>query len=120
MDGLIHALIVFVILDQITGTLAGVVKHELSSNKGFKGIARKITIFLLVGMVHIVGKELLGDTTMLRNVVITFYLVNEGLSIVENAIIIGIPVPEIIKAKLLEITKIKFNTNDKQNNRTVA
>ena len=99
-DGFIHALLAFVILDYITGILAAGVQKKLSSSVGFKGIARKITIFIIVGVAHVVDREALGGTALLRDAVLFFYIANEGLSILENAIEIGIPIPEIIKEKL--------------------
>ena len=100
-DGLIHALFTLIAIDYITGVFAAGIKHELSSNIGFKGIKRKITILLLVGMAHVIDRELLGNSVFLRNGVICFYLSNEGLSILENAVDIGIPFPKIVKEKLL-------------------
>ena len=102
LDGFITALIAFTILDYITGMFAAGVRHELSSSVGFKGIAKKITIFFLVGVAHIIDHELLGNTAFLRDAVLFFYLANEGLSILENAIEIGIPVPNVLKEKLLQ------------------
>ena len=102
-DGFIFALIAFCFMDYITGVLAAGVQRELSSAIGFKGIAKKITIFVLVGIAHVTDKELHGHSAFLRDAVIFFYLANEGLSILENAIIIGIPIPEILKNKLLQI-----------------
>ena len=102
VDGFIHALIAFTVLDYLTGIFAAYIKHELSSRAGFKGIARKVTIFMLVGIAHIIDRELLGNTALLRDAVLFFYLANEGLSILENAVTIGIPVPEIMKEKLLQ------------------
>ena len=99
-DGFMNALLAFVVLDYITGLLAAVVRGELSSNAGFHGIARKVTIFIIVGVAHVVDREALGGTALLRDAVLFFYLANEGLSILENAIEIGIPIPEIIKEKL--------------------
>ena len=106
VNGLIHALITLALIDYITGIFKGGKKKNLSSRIGFDGIKRKITMFLLVGVANILDKELIGDFTgsqeLLRNLVIFFYLANEGLSILENAIEIGLPVPEIMKNKLLE------------------
>ena len=110
-DGFIFALVAFCSMNYITGVLAAGVKHELSSAVGFKGIARKITIFVLVGIAHVIDKELLGHTALLRDSVIFFYLANEGLSILKNAVIIGIPVPKILKDKLLQI---KDNSKQKK------
>lgn len=99
-DGFVIALIVFTSMDYVTGVLAAGVQHKLSSSVGFRGIAKKITIFILVGIAHMVDKHLLGQTAVLRDAVIFFYLANEGISILENAIIIGIPVPDVLKNAL--------------------
>ena len=105
-DGFIHALIAFVILDYISGMLSAYIKRELSSRAGFNGIVRKVTIFIVVGVSQIIDRELLShidlfkDTEMIRDMVICFYLANEGLSILENAIKIGIPIPSVIKERL--------------------
>ena len=106
-DGFIHALIAFVILDYISGMLAAYIKRELSSRTGFNGIVRKVTIFIIVAISQIIDRELLSHidlfkgTEMIRDMVICFYLANEGLSILENAIKIGIPIPNIVKERLL-------------------
>lgn len=110
-DGFISALIAFAVLDYITGIFAAGVRHELSSSVGFRGIAKKITIFFLVGVAHIIDRELLGNTAFLRDAVLFFYLANEGLSILENAIDIGIPVPHVLKEKLLQF---KDDEKDKE------
>ena len=117
-DGFIHALIAFTIIDYITGIWAAGVRNELSSRIGFKGIRRKCTIFLIVGVVHVIEKELFGGTKeLLRDGVICFYLSNEGLSILENADTIGITIPEFIRKRLLQL-KEKYNEND--DTKTVA
>ena len=119
INGFIYALLTFCILDYITGVLAAGVKHELSSSVGFNGIARKVTIFILVGLVNIIDTELLGqfspfhETALLRNSVIFFYLSNEGISILENAVVIGIPIPEFLKERLLEFKKSKVKPSKK-------
>ena len=106
VNGVFHALVAFALIDYITGFFKGGKKKELSSRVGFNGIKRKITMFLLVGVANILDKELVGEFTgsseLLRNLVIFFYLSNEGLSILENAIALGLPVPEILKNKLLD------------------
>lgn len=105
INGFIYALLTFCIMDYITGVMAAYIKAELSSSIGFNGILRKISIFILVGMTHVIDHELLGDKVPLRDAVIFFYLANEGLSLIENAVVIGLPVPEILKSKLLEFRK---------------
>ena len=110
VDGLIYALITCTVFDYITGLFAAGVKHELSSKVGFKGIAKKITLFILVGIANVVDNELLGEHRFLRDAVTCFYITNEGLSILENAITIGLPVPNILKEKLLQF---KNNSDNK-------
>jgi len=101
LDGFMYALISFVILDYISGVLAAIVKRELSSSIGFNGIARKCMIFIVVGVAHVADRELLGGTALMRDAVVFFYLANEGLSILENAIKINTPIPDVVKEKLL-------------------
>ena len=83
-DGFLYALIVFVVMDYFTGILAAGVKHELSSEVGFKGIAKKVCIFVLVGIANIVDTQVLMNGSAIRTAVIFFYLSNEGLSVLEN------------------------------------
>lgn len=111
-DGFFHALIAFVVIDYVTGVWAAGIEKRLSSSMGFEGIKRKFTIFLVIGVTHIIEKELFGGTKeFLRDGVICFYLSNEGISILENASIIGIPIPHFIKEKLSQI-KDKYNSKD--------
>ena len=111
LDGLMHALFVLIAIDYVTGVFAAGIKRELSSSIGYKGIKRKVTILLLVGMAHVIDRELLGNTVLIRDGVICFYLANEGLSILENAIVIGVPAPEKLKELLLQ-----FHDKGKDNN----
>ena len=102
-DGLLYALIAFVIIDYTTGVLCAISDHTLSSEVGFKGIARKVIIFLLVGVGHISDTQVIGNGSILRTAVIFFYLSNEGVSLVENAAHLGLPVPEKLKAVLEQL-----------------
>ena len=102
-DGLLYALIAFVTIDYITGVMCAVVDHTLSSEVGFKGIARKVLIFLLVGIGHILDTQVIGSGSVLRTAVIFFYISNEGVSLVENAAHLGLPVPEKLKAVLEQL-----------------
>ena len=104
-DGFIYALISLCFMDYITGDLEAAMEGKLSSSVGFKGIAKKITIFILVGIAHVVDKQMLGNTALLRDGVIFFYLANEGISILENAIKIGIPVPDVLKNALAKLER---------------
>jgi toxin secretion/phage lysis holin len=108
VDGFLFTLIAFVIVDYITGVLRAVVEKRLSSKVGAKGIVKKIGIFLVVGIAHLIDANLLGGENALRTAAIFFYISNEGISFFENAAAIGLPVPEKLKdvlAQLHEKTK---------------
>ena len=102
-DGLLYALIVFVVIDYVTGVMAAVVDHKLSSEVGFKGIFKKVLIFLLVGIGHILDTQVIGSGSVLRTAVIFFYLSNEGVSLIENAAHLGLPIPEKLKSVLEQL-----------------
>lgn len=101
LDGLVAMLIVFVVCDYMSGLLKGLILGKFSSDVGFNGIARKVYIFIFVGIANVMDHELLGNSEVLRDGVVMFYLANEGLSITENAIEMGVPVPEAIKERFL-------------------
>lgn len=104
IDGLLTALMCFVILDYITGVICAIVDHRLSSQIGFKGICKKVLIFIMVGIGHLLDAYVLGsDGSMIRTAVIVFYLANEGLSIVENAGHVGLPIPKKLKLVLEQL-----------------
>jgi toxin secretion/phage lysis holin len=103
LDGFLYALIAFVVVDYITGVLRAVVEKRLSSKVGAKGISKKITVFLLVGIAHLADVYLLGDGSALRTAVICFYIANEGVSLLENTAAIGLPVPEKLKDVLAQL-----------------
>jgi len=94
LDGFIYALVTFVVIDYLTGIMAAIVERKLSSEIGFRGIFKKVLIFLLVTVGNIIDKNLVGTGGAVRTAVIFFYISNEGISIIENAIRIGLPVPE--------------------------
>jgi len=102
-DGLLYALLAFVVLDYITGILCAIADKKLSSDVGFKGGIRKVLIFVMVGVGHILDTQILGETGVLRTAIIFFYMSNEGLSLVENAAYLGLPVPEKLKAVLEQL-----------------
>ena len=99
-DGLLYALLAFVVVDYVTGIMCAVVDKKLSSAVGFKGIFKKVLIFTLVGIANIVDVQVLGTPGVLRTAVIFFYLSNEGVSMLENAAHLGLPVPDAIKTVL--------------------
>lgn len=102
-DGLLYALIVFVVIDYITGVMCAINNHTLSSKVGFKGICRKVLIFLLVGIANILDIHIIGSGSVFRTAVIFFYISNEGVSLLENAAHLGLPVPEKIKVVLEQL-----------------
>lgn len=102
-DGLLYTLLAFVVLDYITGVMCAVTDHRLSSAIGFRGIFRKVLIFALVGVGHLLDVQVLGSVGVLRTAVIFFYLSNEGVSVVENAAHLGLPIPEKLKAVLEQL-----------------
>mgnify|MGYP001055834304 FL=1 len=102
-DGLLYALVAFVVVDYITGVMCAVADKELSSEVGFRGIAKKVLVFLLVGVANIIDVQVIGSGSVLRTAVIFFYLSNEGVSLLENAAHLGLPVPEKLKDILRQL-----------------
>lgn len=96
-DGLLLALVIFAAVDYITGVMCAINDKKLSSHVGFRGICRKVIIFLLVGVAHILDTRVIGTGSVLRTAAIFFYLSNEGISIIPNAAHLGLPVPEQLK-----------------------
>lgn len=110
-DGFLYALIVFVVMDYVTGVMVGILNKELSSRIGFRGIFKKVVIFCLVAVAHIIDTLVIGTGSVLRTAVIFFYLSNEGISILENATVIGLPVPGKLKDILEQIREGKEDEN---------
>ncbi|MCM1497132.1 MAG: phage holin family protein [Clostridium sp.] len=102
-DGLLYALVAFVVIDYITGVMCAGIDHKLSSEVGFKGICRKVLIFLLVGIANILDVQVIGTGSVLRTAVIFFYISNEGVSLLENAGHLGLPIPEKMKEILEQL-----------------
>lgn len=102
-DGLLYTLLAFTAMDYITGIMCAVNDHTLSSEVGFRGICRKVLIFMLVGIANILDADVVGTGSVLRTAVIFFYISNEGVSLLENAAHLGLPVPEKIKMVLEQL-----------------
>ena len=102
-DGLLYALLAFVVIAYITGVMYAIADKNLSSEVGFKGICRKVLIFLLVGIANVLDVQVIGTGSVLRTAVIFFYISNEGVSLLENAAHLGLPVPEKIKTVLEQL-----------------
>lgn len=109
-DGFMYALITFVVIDYVTGLMVAVLERKLSSEVGFQGIFKKVMIFTLVGIGNIIDVYLIKNGSAIRTAVIFFYISNEGISIIENAAKIGVPIPQKLK-KTLE----QLNEEEKKN-----
>lgn len=112
VDGFLYALIVFVVADYITGVMCAVVDKTLSSIVGFRGIFKKLLIFILVGIGHSIDVNLIGDGSVLRTAVIFFYCSNEGISMLENAARLGLPIPAKLKVVLAQLHKKGENEHE--------
>ena len=102
-DGLLIALVMFAAVDYITGVMCAISNQKLSSEVGFRGICRKVLIFILVGIANILDVEVIGTGSVLRTAIIFFYLSNEGVSLLENAAHLGLPVPTKLKDVLAQL-----------------
>ena len=105
LDGYIKVLIACTVIDYITGICKAGVEGEISSKMAFSGIARKITMFLCVGLANIIETHLLPDKPGFKVAIILFYIGNEGISIIENADALGVPIPKFLRGRFLEFTK---------------
>ena len=103
MDGLMIALIVLMTLDYVSGVMCAIIDKKLSSAVGFKGICKKVFILMLVGVAHIIDLHVVGTGSALRGAVICFYMSNEGLSLLENAAHIGLPIPDNLRDILSQL-----------------
>lgn len=103
LDGMMIALLVFMVIDYVTGVLCAIASKQLSSATGFKGICKKVLILMLVGVAHIVDLHVIGNGGAIRGAVVCFYLSNEGLSLLENSARLGLPIPEKLKEVLAQL-----------------
>lgn len=115
LDGFIKVLITCTVIDYISGVCRAGSEGKISSSVAFKGIARKIVMFLLVGIAHIIDEHMLGNTQALKTAVCLFYIGNEGISIIENAEKLGVPIPKFLHGKFLKFTE----TNEEENTHDV-
>lgn len=102
-DGLLYALIAFAVVDNLTGIMCAIVDRTLSSTVGFKGIFKKLLIFILVGIANVIDVQVIGNGSVIRTAVIFFYISNEGISLLENAGRLGLPIPVSIKNVLQQL-----------------
>jgi len=108
VDGVFIALCVFAVVDYITGVIAAIVEKKVDSKIGFKGIARKVLMFLIVGASAVLDRYVLGGDSPVREIVIVFYIANEGISIIENSARLGLPIPK----KLIDVLQQLKNKGD--------
>ncbi len=113
-DGFLYALIAFMALDYVSGVMLAVIEKKLSSIIGFRGIFKKVMILAMVGIAHAIDRNLIGVGEGIRTAVLMFYLSNEGVSLLENAARIGLPIPEKLKAILAQLRGKHGDRNDNQ------
>ena len=113
-DGLIYALITFVVIDYITGVMCAIVSKNLSSEIGFKGLFRKVLIFMLVGIANVIDMQIIGAGSTLKIAVEFFFISNEGVSILENSAFLGVPIPDELKKVLKQIKNHDKNKRGKK------
>jgi len=114
MDGFLYALIAFVVADYATGVLRAILDKRLSSAVGARGIFKKIVIFIMVAIGHTLDTRLIGSGTAIRSAIITFFISNEGISLLENAAAIGLPVPDKLKDVLMQLHGKSDNGGDER------
>lgn len=114
LDGLLIALIALSLLDYVTGVIAAVINKTLSSAIGFKGICKKLFLFILVAVANIIDMQILGGAGTLRTAIIFVFVANEGLSIIENSAELGVPVPEKLKSVLAQLKQKGEDNDDKK------
>lgn len=114
-DGLLYTLLLFVMLDYASGILNAIDKRKLSSSVGYHGIAKKVFIFFLVALANGIDQYILGHSGVLRSTVIFFYISNEGISILENASNLGVPIPVKLKEVLRQLESKGENSHDSNN-----
>ena len=111
VTGLFWALIAFMALDYIPGVIVAVIEKRLSSEVGFRGLAKKFLILVFVAVGHIADTYILGGTPAAMSAVMLFYIANEGISIIENAAALGLPVPKKL-TNIMEQIKNKSESEE--------
>ena len=111
VNGLFWALIAFMALDYITGVIVAIIEKRLSSEVGFRGLAKKFLILVFVAVGHIADTYILGGTPAAMSAVMLFYIANAGISIIENAAALAPPVPKKF-TNIMEQIKNKSESED--------
>ena len=102
MGQYLWALLVIMVLDCLTGVIKAIYTKTMSSEIGFKGLLKKITILIIVALSNVL-QQITGDNVAIREIVIMFYVANEGISVLENVAVIYPRMPKAIKDILLQI-----------------
>ena len=110
-DGALRVLVALIIVDYVLEILGAAMNRTLNSKEQIKITRQKLIIFALVGMAHVIGRELMSSA-MLRDVVIYFYIANEGISIIENADRAKVPVPEILKKIFKQLHNLRESNSE--------
>ena len=103
LNGIFYALLAFMIIDYVTGVIIAIINKCLSSEIGFKGLVKKLLILIFVAIGHIIDTYIIGGTPVTMTAVMLFYCANEGISIIENAVVLGLPIPKKLKDILEQI-----------------
>ncbi|BBW98860.1 MULTISPECIES: holin family protein [Geobacillus] len=104
VDSFVVVLVALVVVDYMTGMIASALEGKLSSQVGFRGIIRKLLIFVLVAAAHLVDLAIGWNMHIIRDAIVFFYIANEFISIVENAGRAGVPIPAVLR-KAIELLK---------------
>ena len=111
LDGFLSVLLTLSIVDYVLGFMDKQRHHELTLDKCLDQIAKKITIFCLIGISHIIDKHILGNTSAVRVGVTFFYIATEGVSIIKHADALGIKIPDFLRSRFVELEE-RLNSNE--------
>lgn len=114
-DGLFKTVIIFIVVDFITGVMSGIHLKQLSSAVGFRGIFKKVCIFILIGIANILDVHVLNEGGVLRATVMFFFIGNEGISILENMAELGVPIPKMVVSVLQQLRSKDDDSSNQQN-----
>ena len=103
LNGLFYAVIAMMAIDYVTGVLLAAVNGRLSSRTGFRGIVRKLFMIMLIAVGHIIDAQVIGTGAALMSAVELFFVANEGISVLENAAALGLPIPQKLRDVLEQL-----------------
>lgn len=111
ITGLFIAIIALMALDYVTGILCGIAAKALSSETGFRGLVKKLMVLVIIAVGHLIDTYIIGTGSALMTAVILFFAANEGISILENAAKLGLPVPKKLRDILEQLREDKHDDN---------